>query len=353
MSHLAISIIAFLAAGIAWCICSQADWLAQRLKLMDIPDPIGGRKRHNQATPLLGGTAALLPTFAILAFGTLLGNLPNRQIQSDILLITLTAVSLYLIGLLDDRNGLSARFRLAVSITTTCIAVMATPNLQLTVLVFHSIQTPLILGAAAVPLSIICWVGLVNAVNMADGKNGLVSACCCVWTALLLYYAPAYLRPAIGALLGALIVVFLFNVRGKLFLGDGGSYGLAALIGGLTMYIYALRFDVLSADQIMLWFLIPVVDCLRLLVFRTARGVSPFAPDRTHFHHYLAARWNWHWGRYIYWGLVIIPNIAAIFWPEITPFLLLAVLGVYTALIKIAAPALARDLHAKTMHAQA
>src|SRR3546814_9811233 len=39
----------------------------------------------------------------------------------------------------------------------------------------------------------------------------------------------------------------------------------------------------------MLWLLIPVVDCLRLIVTRVAIGRSPFEPDRDHLHHRLMA----------------------------------------------------------------
>ena len=323
----------FAAMMLATLICSQADRIGAALGLMDVPDMVGGRKRHLRPTPLIGGSAALLPTFGILAVGTVLADFPTRQVQSDILLITFASALLYLVGLLDDRRGLSARFRLLVGLILCWIAVMATPNLQLSMLLFSGSSAPLVLGVFAVPMSILCLVGLLNAVNMADGKDGLVTFCCTFWTGLLIYYAPPFLRPALSVLLGAMLTVFLFNLRGRLFLGDNGSYGLAALIGFLTIYVYNLRFDVLAADQIMLWFLIPVVDCLRVLVSRGLRGQSPFAPDRSHLHHYLAARWTWEQGRYVYWTLIAMPSLAATYEPRLTVALVLLTLAVYTLLV--------------------
>jgi UDP-GlcNAc:undecaprenyl-phosphate/decaprenyl-phosphate GlcNAc-1-phosphate transferase len=319
----------------AWLICCNANWLGYRFGLMDIPDPTGGRKRHDRDTPLLGGTAALLPTFGVMAFGTILADLPNRQVQSDILVMTLVAAILFLIGLLDDRTNLSARFRLVVSAVVASIAVLSTPYLALDRLLMTFSSTPLLPGFASGFISILCLVGLINATNMADGKNGLVAGMCLIWTAALFYYAPDFLRPTLAALFAALAVVFSFNVRGLLFLGDGGSYGLATLIGCLSIYIYNLRFDVLGADQIALWFMVPVLDCLRLLILRKMSGYSPFSADRNHLHHYLALKWTWNRGRYVYWALIAIPTVLSIMIPTLTPLLLAATAIGYVGLILV------------------
>jgi UDP-GlcNAc:undecaprenyl-phosphate/decaprenyl-phosphate GlcNAc-1-phosphate transferase len=327
-----------LSIGVAWLICRNATWLGYKFGLMDVPDPVGGRKRHDRDTPLLGGTAALLPTFGIMAFGTILADMPNRQVQSDILVMTLVAAILFLIGLLDDRNNLSARFRLIVSAVVASIAVLATPYLALDRLLATFMSVPILTGYMAAFISILCLVGMINAVNMADGKNGLVAGMCIIWTVALFVYAPSYLRATLAALIASLIVVFSFNIRGLLFLGDGGSYGLATLIGCLSIYIYNLRFDVLGADQIILWFMVPVVDCLRLLILRKLRGQSPFAADRNHLHHYLALKWTWNKGRYIYWLMIGVPTALSTLMPKLTPVLLAITFFVYFGLIWVAEP---------------
>jgi UDP-GlcNAc:undecaprenyl-phosphate/decaprenyl-phosphate GlcNAc-1-phosphate transferase len=338
VDYLSYSAAMCLSIGIAWLICRNADWLGYRFGLMDIPDPVGGRKRHDRDTPLLGGMATLLPTFGIMAFGTLLSELPNRQVQSDILVMTLVGAILFLIGLLDDRSNLSARFRLIVSAVVASIAVLSTPYLALDRLLMTFSDTPLLTGIFAGSISILCLVGLINAINMADGKNGLVVGMCLIWTMALFYYAPGYLRPTLAALLASLLVVFIFNIRGKLFLGDGGSYGLATLIGCLAIYIYNLRFDVLGADQVILWFMVPVVDCLRLLILRKSRGQSPFAADRNHLHHYLALKWTWDNGRYIYWAMIGAPTALSVLLPKSTPALIGLTFCAYVGLIWLAAP---------------
>lgn len=66
----------------------------------------------------------------------------------------------------------------------------------------------------------------------------------------------------------ALAVTLVFNLRGRLFLGDSGSYALSFVVAMLAIYTYDVGFTRLPADLVALWFLIPVVDCLRLMAKR-------------------------------------------------------------------------------------
>ena len=43
-----------------------------------------------------------------------------------------------------------------------------------------------------------------------------------------------------------------------------------------------------KADAVVVWLLVPVLDCLRLILTRIAKGVSPIAPDNNHLHHKLS-----------------------------------------------------------------
>ena len=88
----------------------------------------------------------------------------------------------------------------------------------------------------------------------------------------------------------------------------------------LTLHVYAVGFEELHADVIALWFLIPIVDALRLMAARLIAGNSPFAADRNHFHHLLQELLPWHWGWRLglYLGLVAVPGALAISYPDAT-----------------------------------
>ena len=136
----------------------------------------------------------------------------------------------------------------------------------------------------------------------------------------LLFRCPSPLLPVLTATIVALAVVMIFNLRGKLFLGDGGSYALSGIFGLLAIYIYNHEFAVLRADHIAVLFAIPVFDTIRLMSARMRRGQSPFAGDRTHLHHYLALRWGWpKQGLFVYLALVAVPNLLTLLWPMLGP----------------------------------
>src|SRR3546814_5035214 len=66
---------------------------------------------------------------------------------------------------------------------------------------FSVSDAPSFTGAWGLPFTVLCLVGLQNAVNMADGKNGLVIGLCFIWTSILVIYAPPHLYPLLATLL--------------------------------------------------------------------------------------------------------------------------------------------------------
>ena len=324
-----------LGALVALVVGQNARAICLPLGLMDFPDADGGRKLHAKDTPLAGGIALVLTVLA-----TVVLQLPvagDPQTGRMLLWFLIAVVGLFLVGLLDDRVGLSARIRLAAAAIILLAALSQVPDFAVSFLLFSG-QTELLLmpGAGGILFTLLCFVGLLNAVNMADGKNGMVIGQAIVWSLVLLMRAPAVIVPLIAAVLGALLVLFRFNMRGALFLGDGGSYGISAIFGLLAIYSWNNGFDTMRADDMALIFAVPVFDTLRLIVQRLVRGKSPFAPGRDHLHHYLFARWGW--PRPLLWilALVALPNFAAVAFPGTGYVWLLVTLGGYCGLLWIA-----------------
>lgn len=303
-----------LGALVAWLIGWQADAIGRTLGLMDYPDESGGRKLHARPTPLVGGLALVLAVVASVGVLDLAGQTEGQPPTLNWLVVSV--VGLFLVGAMDDRFGLSARIRLAAASVVLVAALSQVPDFSISFLLFSG-QSSLVLmgGVVGIAFTLLCFVGLLNAVNMADGKNGLVIGQAIIWSMVLLVRAPASTVPVIATAIGALGVLFWFNMRGKLFLGDGGSYALSALFGLLAMHAWNHGFADMRADDVALIFAIPVFDTLRLIVHRLMQGKSPFTPGRDHLHHYLYARWGW--PRPLSWvlALVALPNLAAILLP--------------------------------------
>lgn len=313
-------------SGITYAVCRKGDVIALRLGVMDHPD--GDRKLHVRATPLVGGFAVLLPTVVMalwLAATTDLGPL----------FVGLAAAAALFagIGFLDDRRHIRPSVRLVLAILIGIGVLTGIPGFAVEFFRFTFHPRALFLEFWAAPFTLLCLVGLVNALNMADGKNGLLIGMCLVWSGLLALYAPPPLLPLILALAAALAVALVFNLAGRVFLGDAGSHGLAVLFGLAAIYVHGVHFETLPADVVVLWFLVPVVDCLRLMVSRIMRGQSPFRPDRNHLHHILHAVMPWRYGLVVYLALVGAPGLLAWHEPQLTVLWAIAALGLYAILL--------------------
>ena len=301
------------AALAAVLLCLYAERICTSLNLMDIPE---GRKKHNAPTPLMGGVA-LLGAFVPVALAFIIISASERWFGS--LLIWVGCISaMALVGLGDDRHSLSPRLRLMISFLVFSTAAAVDPTFNIRVLDFN--LPPLTLGLGtwwlAIIFTVICCVGLLNAVNMADGKNGLVLGLSLGWLAILALRAVEPLLPLIGLFAVVLLVLLIFNMLGKLFLGDGGAYAIATGIGLIAIMVYntpgTSTLRAISADDLVLLFVAPVFDSFRLTYKRLRQGRSPMSADRDHLHHHLQKTLGWPKGLFVYWFISLVPAAIAI-----------------------------------------
>jgi len=305
---------AALGSLVAFLVGHFAQPLGKALRLLDFPDIVGGRKLHADITPLVGGLGVI--GAALLAIAALLVLQAPPASAATLLWFSITVFGMFVVGAADDRFGLTAPFRLAFGTALLLLAIAQVPDFQLNFLLFAG-QGQLVLmpGLIGVGFTLLCLVGLLNAVNMADGKNGLVIGQALIWAGVLMVRLPVEMLPLMVAIAAALAVLLHYNMRGRLFMGDGGSYGLSAMFGLLAIYAWNRGFADMHADDLALIFAVPVYDTLRLIVHRIAVGKTPFTAGRDHLHHYLYARWGW--PRPLPWvlALVAIPNLGAILLP--------------------------------------
>jgi UDP-GlcNAc:undecaprenyl-phosphate GlcNAc-1-phosphate transferase len=142
------------------------------------------------------------------------------------------------------------------------------------------------------PLTVLWLVGITNAVNLADGIDGLAAGIATFAAAILfvmtvptVYTLVPYLA---AALAGASLGFLRYNFSpATIFLGDSGSLFLGFFLGGLSLWAS-------EKSTIAFAFLIPVtalglpiVDMIYAVLRRWNRGVPIGQPDRDHIHHKL------------------------------------------------------------------
>ena len=173
-----------LLGAVSLFLCLLAHPIGRLLGILDTPD--GERKTHSQATPLVGGIAVMVPVVTMC--GVLAVATPMAPLYAT---LGVTAAAFLLVGLIDDRGQIRPIYRLLLS-TILCLgAVLAVPALGVDFLLF-SFYPHLIAPGAWLMLgfSLLCLVGVQNATNMADGKDGLAIGLSLLWTGLLFAHAP-------------------------------------------------------------------------------------------------------------------------------------------------------------------
>ena len=259
---------------------------AERYGLVDHPD--GRRKHHADKTPTVGGLAimaGLALTSLLAGFGAQL----HPAFWASFFLIALT-------GALDDKLDLGPYVKFAAQIGAALLMIYWGG------LTLHSLgdlvgAEPLTLGRFAVPLTVFAVIGVVNAVNLCDGADGLAGGLVFIsvfWIAMMsAASANAGTLALTLGLLGCIAAFLAFNLRSPwrshaaIFLGDAGSLSLGFVLAWLT--VDATREGAqLFAPVTAIWLVaIPLSDTIVCMSRRLVKGQSPFRGDRTHLHHIL------------------------------------------------------------------
>jgi len=260
---------------------------ARWLGLVDHP---GGRKAHDRVTPLTGGIAIYL-TFLV---GVWVLGVPDARWLG----LALAGGLLLLVGLLDDLQELSAKSRFIAQILAALILFWI-GRAELNDLGRLAGEENVGLGALALPFTVFCVVGVINATNMMDGLDGLAGSQLLLFFGVMALLAmmaglpeeEKVLMVLCGALLGFLALNFRFRCKrpALTFLGDAGS-----LFLGLAAAWFLIKFTqepirVISPITAVWLFSLPLMDTVAIMIRRVLHGRSPFAPDRDHFHHVLLA----------------------------------------------------------------
>lgn len=307
------------ALGIA--ICANAKPLGERLGVLAKPD--GERRRHAGAVPQVGGIAILVPLI-VWSGAMLIGGaaLDTRLLMT----VLLCAAGVGLVGFADDQSQTSPLARMLSLIVFMAVAFILEPDFIASRLHWGSFApTPIPLWAYDLLMAVTA-VGLVNAVNMADGQDGVVGSMFVIWAGCLLLVTHGTSALIAAVLFGASLIFLAFNLGGKLFLGDAGSYGVTFVFGLLVTLAHA-KGEV-SLETIIVWFFVPVADCLRLVISRPLRGRSPLCGDRDHFHHRLEDKLGKHLGLLSYASIVGSASLVA----TIAPWFSLVCLAVLTSI---------------------
>ncbi|MBI4950285.1 MAG: undecaprenyl/decaprenyl-phosphate alpha-N-acetylglucosaminyl 1-phosphate transferase [Deltaproteobacteria bacterium] len=245
---------------------------------LDFPDR---RKVHRTPVPRLGGLGILAGFAAAVYFAG-----PSREAVS----LFAGAVIIFAVGLIDDLKNINWKYKMAGTVIATSITVFY-GGIVLDNLGDLFGAGPVRLGVLSVPFTFFCVIGVVNALNMIDGLNGLAGGLSVIMLGAIAFFAylsgsAAFVYVAV-ALIGSLAGFLVFNYpKGSIFMGDSGSnlLGFALAISAIALFRTKLPSEPMIPVVILS---LPIFDTVRVMVGRMRKGKSPFYPDKTHIHHIL------------------------------------------------------------------
>ncbi|OGR89108.1 MAG: hypothetical protein A2992_01300 [Elusimicrobia bacterium RIFCSPLOWO2_01_FULL_59_12] len=338
----------YLAGFIVACVASFTAtpfsiWLAKRWNVLDQPDP---RKVHKAAIPRWGGAGIYIgilvaiiglyvgfPYFRMLLEyrhsiyeqGRLLGIISlDKQLAG--ILVGFTAVMV--LGMIDDKRGVPAISKLLTQIIASLVALnygVQISGLRLPFLDSY-VQFPILLSQV---ITVFWIIGFMNALNLADGLDGLAAGLAAIASATFLAVAiiqgstettfiskQLKLAGVLSAVLCGSCLGFLpYNFSpAKVFMGDGGALGIGFLLGAITVIGTLKTTAVLSIMIPVIVVALPVIDVSLAIFRRFHRKTRITDPDREHLHHRLLnLGWTAREVVLLVYVLTLILSVVAIF----------------------------------------
>ena len=265
--------------------------IAKMAIIRGLTDNPNARKLQKSPVPVMGGMAVF--------FGIIVSAGVTSIVFNSYALFTcvVTMTVMMYMGFIDDLVGIKPWIRIAIEVAVIgFVVIMDLVNIN----DFHGLfgigKLPVYVS---LPLCAFSGVGIINAINMIDGVDGLSSGLgifiSFVFGCVFFYSHDFTMAVMAFATMGALVPFFFKNVFGhlsKMFIGDSGT-----MMMGIILCIFCMRtidntsrvsraYPDLGVIAFCLAALsIPVFDTVRVMLLRIYHGRSPFIADKTHLHH--------------------------------------------------------------------
>ncbi len=261
---------------------------------------------HRNVVPLGGGIAifvtlslVILSAIVVVKFPGLSSHLDRLMERTtidpadflaridELLVIWLSIVVLFTLGLWDDSKHLGPFFKLVIQLAVAIVAAA-----------FGDIRVELFIESKIISIVLsACWIVIImNAFNFLDNMDGASAGIAVITSSILFVAAALSGQILVGGLalafIGTLLGFLVFNFPpAKIFMGDAGS-----LIVGFFVALLSLRITYYHEAQSGQWYpvlmplvvmAVPLYDFMSVTVLRIIQGKSPFVGDTQHFSHRL------------------------------------------------------------------
>lgn len=283
----------------AFCLTPLIARLARYNKWVDLPG--GERTVHKEPTPRAGGIAVIITFLLGTGYMLLMGPGFDLPLGATTHLLSwammLGAAAIALTGLYDDAYGLGFKKKFLFQLLVAYGMYLAGYRIDVPEIYFLEAD-PYMQAGLGLPLTLLWYLGVMNAVNLIDGLDGLaagISTISFVCLAIIFGLQGQQSLIPIAIIMGGALLGFLyynFNPA-SIFLGDTGSLFLGFIIATYALQGTAHPQPFVALIIMALAVGYPLLDTALAFVRRFLKGHSPFAPDKDHIHHRMTGRFKY------------------------------------------------------------
>ena len=303
--------------------------ISQIINIYDEPDRL--RKFHKEHVSLLGGSIILVNFLVVIFISNF--RISEENFANEIIInsitefktfysFVLTSLFLFFIGFFDDKINISAYFKFSLFIVAISLSIIIDQSLILDEIRLSFTNKTLNLDLFAIPLTVMCFLLLINAINMFDGINSQLGLYCTIF--IITFLLNGFEILIFISLLIGVIFYLILNFYNKIFMGDSGSILISYIFGYISIKYYNAN-QISFADEIFLLMLIPGLDLLRVSITRLINKKNMFDGDRIHIHHILLDRFGYLNTILIVQTIIILPLLTSFFTKNILLSILLGI----------------------------
>jgi UDP-N-acetylmuramyl pentapeptide phosphotransferase/UDP-N-acetylglucosamine-1-phosphate transferase len=338
MSIIMVAFPGLFAFVLAWWLtdrlCSPKSWLS-------IHAHPNERTLHSMPTPQTGGLAVIgsVVISLILAASILAITQPSKPVlpkglASGSVWIVVSMLLIFVVSFIDDCVGLPAVLRLGVQAVSACIII---GGVGLTLSFIPIPGGPnVLLGIAAIPVSVLVLLWMANLYNFMDGMDGFAGGMTFFGFGFLAYFGwqahfPVMLIIATFVAMGALGFLTHNFPPARIFMGDAGSITLGFLAG--TLMILGVRDGIFELWVPVMIFSPFIVDATVTLIRRIFRRKRIWEAHREHYYQRLVLI-GWSHRRTVLaeYGIMMLCGGLAVLYHHSTDNVRLLILGVWVGL---------------------
>ncbi len=255
-------------------------WFATKVNALCRPN---SRSIHSVPIPYLGGVAIYLASI----LGMLVSPYHDR---GGFRAVLVGGFVILVVGLIDDLWVLKPWQKVVGQTLSALVVVFLGASISFVTDPFSGAVK--LLGALAIPITIMWVVSFENLINLSDGLDGLAAGVGLI-TALVMAFASmkagrSATSPLAAALAGSLLGFLPFNFHpASIFMGDAGAMYIGLALAVLSVQGLVKSAVAMSVFAPILTLMVPIFDAAFAIIRRRLAGQFFAKGDQDHLHHRL------------------------------------------------------------------